>query len=212
MTSAAWVGLGPRRAFGAASGSPPGSDTPATHFLPLFPLGVVAFPGEIVALHIFEPRYLQLIGECAEQGISFGIVTIVPGGASSVGTEMTLDRILGADESGTLDVTTRGLRVFQLHSFHSIVEGKLYSGGQVTFVRNNPSFQEEIQSALVQLYNGRQYRYGSTRKIAAPYPENLSFLIGHNVGLTRAEELQMLTMPVERDRQAYLLQHLLRNQ
>ena len=212
MTTAAWVGSAPRRASSAAGSSPPASAAPATQFLPLFPLGVVAFPGELVALHIFEPRYLQLIGECAEQGISFGIVTTVPGGASSVGTEMALDRILGADESGTLDVTTRGLRVFQLHRFESVVEGKLYSGGQVSFVRNNPSFQEEIQIALVQLYNRQQYLYGSTRKIAAPYPENLSFLIGHQVGLNRAQELQLLTMPAERDRQAYLLQHLLRSQ
>ncbi|NCF81095.1 MAG: hypothetical protein GWP74_05715, partial [Proteobacteria bacterium] len=52
-----------------------------SQFLPLFPLGIVAFPGELVLLHIFEPRYKQLIAESADSGSSFGIVTVVPGGA-----------------------------------------------------------------------------------------------------------------------------------
>lgn len=184
----------------------------AVHFLPLFPLGVVAFPGEQVLLHVFEPRYKQLMAESAESGNSFGIVTIVPGGASSVGTEMRFERLLRTYDDGKMDVTTRGLRVFQLKSFQREVEGKLYSGGQVSYLRNDPKVDPEIQSALVQLFNRMRYRAGSRQVIAAPYPENLSFLIGHDVGMNQAQELQLLTMAAERNRQAYLFQHLLRSQ
>jgi hypothetical protein len=208
----AWAGFAPRASVAATSEIPGESTRPSTHFLPLFPLGVVAFPGELVALHIFEPRYRQLINECAESGGSFGIVTIVPGGASSVGTEMALDRILQSDESGTMDITTRGLRVFHLQSFQRVVEDKLYSGGQVLFTKNSPLFDAEVQSAVVQLYNRQRYLAGSSKKFAAPYPENLSFLIGHDVGFSQAQELQLLTMPAERERQTYILQHLLRTQ
>lgn len=210
MACSAWTG--PARSAVPADSELADGAEPETHFLPLFPLGVVAFPGELVLLHIFEPRYLQLIGEAADSGISFGIVTIVPGGASSVGTEMRLDRILHTDASGTLDVAVRGLRAFQLQSFQRVVGGKLYSGGQVTYMKNSPRAEPEIQSAIVQLYNRLQYVSGSRNKITAPYPENLSFLIGHEVGFTRAQELQLLTMPVEYDRQAYVLQQLLRMQ
>ncbi len=199
--------LAPRAVRAAATPSPGGEDT--SRFLPLFPLGVVAFPGELVLLHVFEPRYKQLITESAERGIGFGIVTIVPGGASSVGTEMKLERILQTHANGNMDVATRGVRVFRLHSFQRHVEGKLYSGGQVSYTRNDPSFEPELQGALVQLYNGMKYRAGSREMMAAPYPENLSFVIGHDVGLSRAEELQLLTMPVERDRQKYLFEHLI---
>lgn len=204
--------LAPRGVRAAAT---PGASVDAgnpVHFLPLFPLGVVAFPGEQVLLHAFEPRYKQLMAESAESGDSFGIVTIVPGGASSIGTEMRVDRVLRTYDDGKMDVAARGLRVFELKRFQREVEGKLYSGGHVSFLRNDPSVDPEIQSALVQLVNKSKYRAGSRQVIAAPYPENLSFLIGHDVGMNQAEKLQLLTMAVERDRQAYLFQHLLRRQ
>lgn len=207
-----WIGLGVRAARAATPPESSVDDEPATQFLSLFPLGVVAFPGELVLLHIFEPRYKQLISESAEQGRSFGIVTIVSGGASSVGTEMKLDRILGTDGSGNVDVATRGLRVFRLRSFQREVEGKLYSAGRVTFQKNDPTVDPEIQAALIQLYNRMLYRAGARKAMAAPFPENLSFVIGHDVGLSRTQELRLLAMPDERDRQTYLFQHLLRTQ
>jgi len=188
------------------------STTGRTQFLPLFPLGVVAFPGEQVLLHVFEPRYRQLIGECDALGIQFGIVTLISGGASQVGTQMMLERILRTDTSGSMDVATRGVRTFRLEHFQREVQGKLYSGGQVTYQRNDPEVNEEIQAALVQLYNRMRYRAGFRDAIDTPYPENLSFIIGHDVGLTRNQELRMLAMPSERDRQVYLFQHLLRTQ
>lgn len=201
------------RGVRAATSPEPSTDRErATHFLPLFPLRIVAFPGERVLLHIFEPRYKQLMTESAESGVNFGIVTIVPGGASSVGTEMKLDRVLQTDDSGNMDVVTRGLRVFRLQSFQREVEGKLYSGGQVSYSRNDPSVEPEIQAAVVQLYNRMRYRIGSREVMATPYPQNLSFIIGHDVGLSQAQEIKLLTMPVERDRQAYIFQHLLRAQ
>lgn len=212
MASSGWAQLAPRGVLAAVTAVLSTDTDHATHFLPLFPLGIVAFPGELVPLHIFEPRYKQLISESAESGMSFGIVTIVQGGVSSVGMEMKLDRILRTDEAGNMDVATRGLRVFRLRSFQRDVEGKLYSGGQVSYGENDPSFEPEIQAELVQLYNRMKHRAGSRQVMAAPYPENLSFFIGHDVGLSQAQELQLLTMLVEQDRQAYLFQHLLRTQ
>lgn len=212
MAYAGWAALSPRRVRAAA---PPEQSPDAgsqSQFLPLFPLGIVAFPGELVRLHIFEPRYKQLIAESADGDTTFGIVTVVPGGASSVGTEMRFDRLLGVDDTGAMDIATRGIRAFQLNSFQRVVQGKLYSGGQVSFDKNDPTVEPELEGALVQLYNRLQYRSGSRKQLAAPYAENLSFLIGHDVGLSQAQELQLLTMSAEYKRQAYLFQHLLRTQ
>lgn len=202
--------LAPSTLFAAASPGQSQGARSAPQFLPLFPLGVVAFPGERLLLNVFEPRYKQLIAECAESGITFGIVTIVSGGASSIGTEMKLERILRTQESGAMDVEIRGVRVFRLEHFQREVEGKLYSGGLVFFDKNNPEIVPEIQGALVQLYNRRQSRMGFREPLAPPYAENLSFLIGHDVGMSQAQELQMLTLSAESDRQAHLLQQLLR--
>ena len=199
----------------SAASAPPGEAAQShaqAEFLPLFPLGVVAFPGEQVLLHVFEPRYRQLIAECDTFGIHFGIVTLVSGGASHVGTEMVLERILRTDTSGNMDVTTRGLRTFRLERFERDVQDKLYSGGRVTYRQNDPQVNEEIQGALVGLYNRMRYHAGARELIGTPYPENLSFIIGHDVGLSRAQELRMLGMTSESDRQVYLFQHLLRTQ
>ena len=48
-----------------------------TNFIPIFPLAIVVFPGEKLNLHIFEPRYKQLITECHEQKKPFGIPTVI---------------------------------------------------------------------------------------------------------------------------------------
>ncbi len=204
--------LAPRSLLAAVTSGLSADAESETRFLPLFPLGIVAFPGELVLLHIFEPRYRQLIAESADTGMTFGIVTVVSAGVSSIGTEMKLDRILHTDPSGKMDVAARGTRAFQIKQVQRVVEGKLYSGGLVSFNKNDPGIDPEVQSALVQLYNRIRYLSGLEQQLVAPYPDNLSFVIGHDVGLSQSQELQFLTIAAESDRQAYLLQHLLRRQ
>ncbi len=209
---AGWTHLAPQRARAAPRIESPANAGAATELLPLFPLGIVAFPGELVYLHVYEPRYRQLIGESAADGTRFGIVTVVPGGASSIGTEMQLQDILHTDDSGNMDIAARGIRTFRLFSFQRVVEGKLYSAGRVSFNRNDPRLETETQDALVELYNRIQEQAHVPRKLMAPVPRNLSFHIAHDVGLSVEQKLQLLTMPVEHDRQAYILAHLRRRQ
>lgn len=47
--------------------------------LPLFPLNTVLFPGTPIHLHIFEPRYVQMVNFCAEQRRPFGVALIRKG-------------------------------------------------------------------------------------------------------------------------------------
>ena len=61
--------------------------------LPLFPLQLVVYPGEKLNLHIFEPRYKQLIQECQEQGTTFGIPAFIDSEIMSIGTEIELLKI-----------------------------------------------------------------------------------------------------------------------
>lgn len=212
MTCPGWGQLASCAALAVTAPGPRQEEESATQFLPLFPLRIVVFPGEVVLLHIFEPRYKQLIRESAENGITFGIVTIVPGGASSIGTEIELDSILRTHSSGNMDIAARGVRTFTLKSFQRVVEGKLYSGGQVSFNENDPRVETETQHKLVQVYNMMQLGAGTRKRIVEPYPDNLSFIIGHDMGLSQAQKLQLLTIPVEQDRQSYLLQQLSRLQ
>ena len=75
-------------------------------FLPLFPLKLVAFPGERLNLHIFEPRYKQLIRECSENQITFGIPAFIDNKIVNIGTEIKLEKIENTYENGELDAVS----------------------------------------------------------------------------------------------------------
>lgn len=62
-------------------------------FIPIFPLNLVAYPGEKLNLHIFEPRYIQLINECNTEGKTFGIPVVNNKELLEYGTEMKLEKV-----------------------------------------------------------------------------------------------------------------------
>src|SRR5947209_19237850 len=80
--------------------------------LPLFPLELVLFPGMALPLHIFEPRYKEMIGECLEHDSAFGIVRAVEDGVAHVGCSAEVVTVVKRYDDGRLDIVTRGLRRF----------------------------------------------------------------------------------------------------
>jgi Lon protease-like protein len=65
-----------------------------TNFIPIFPLNVVVYPGEILNLHIFEPRYKELIKECFNNKKPFGIPAVISGNVSEFGTLASIMEIV----------------------------------------------------------------------------------------------------------------------
>ncbi len=94
-------------------------------FLAIFPLQLAIFPGEEVPLHIFEPRYKQLIAECRDEGITFGIPTHLNGRIARYGTEVRLKRILKTFDTGEMDIIVVGVRIFEVNEVQAEVSGKL---------------------------------------------------------------------------------------
>jgi Lon protease-like protein len=98
---------------------------------PLFPLGLVALPTEVVPLHIFEERYKAMVGECLERGAEFGIVWAGDDGLRVNGCAVEISEILERHEDGRMDILTRGTRPFR------IVEEQfdlVYPAGEVEFL------------------------------------------------------------------------------
>jgi Lon protease-like protein len=81
---------------------------------PLFPLGIVALPHELVPLHIFEERYRTMIAECLERGSEFGIVWVSDDGLKSVGCACKVTEVLERLEDGRMNILTRGTRPFRV--------------------------------------------------------------------------------------------------
>lgn len=81
---------------------------------PLFPLGLVALPTEIVPLHIFEERYRTMIAECLDEEKEFGIVWAGDDGMRATGCAMEVAEVLERMEDGRLNILTRGTRPFRI--------------------------------------------------------------------------------------------------
>jgi Lon protease-like protein len=62
-----------------------------TNFIPIFPLALVVFPGEALNLHIFEPRYKELVNECHAGGKPFGIPAVIENKVSELGTLVEIE-------------------------------------------------------------------------------------------------------------------------
>ena len=107
-------------------------------FLALFPLQLALFPGEQVPLHIFEPRYKQLIAECRDEGVTFGIPAFVEGNLSVFGTEVELVRVLQTYDTGEMDIVVRGVKVFKIVELQTDVPDKLYAGGTIEYPDDDP--------------------------------------------------------------------------
>jgi Lon protease-like protein len=70
-----------------------------TNFIPIFPLSIVVYPGEMLNLHIFEPRYKQLIKECHAEGKPFGIPVIMDDKVNEKGTRVRIIQIVKVSEN-----------------------------------------------------------------------------------------------------------------
>jgi Lon protease-like protein len=81
---------------------------------PLFPLGLVLLPGELVPLHIFEERYKLMIGECLEEESEFGIIWLSDDGLKDVGCSARITRVLERFDDGRLNILVEGTTPFRL--------------------------------------------------------------------------------------------------
>ena len=179
-----------------------------SRILPLFPLRLVVFPKEKLNLHIFEPRYRQLVGECEKMGMTFGIPAFIDDKLVEIGTEMRLLSVEKRYASGEMDIRTEGVGLFKLDEFYSEGRGRMYPTAHVEplpldkkgdFLKN-----ETILSEVRDLFG--------ILNIQKKVPENndtfLTFDVAHHVGFTIEQEYAFLCIPTEQQRQTYMIEHL----
>ena len=176
--------------------------------LAIFPLQLALFPGETIPLHIFEPRYRQLIAECRDEGIHFGIPTYAQGNLAAYGTEVELVKIVKTYDTGEMDIVVRGVRVFHILEVQNEIPGKLYSGAKVEFPEDGPSFDEETRAKLMEKFAEIYRPIGEKQPDIGDTEFGLAFRIARDAGLNLAQRVELLTIRSERARQEYLLAHI----
>jgi uncharacterized protein len=180
-----------------------------TNFIPLFPLSIVVFPGEKLNLHIFEPRYKQLINDCYLQQKAFGIPSVIKNEVSEIGTLVTIDKIVNTYEDGKMDITVIGTSLFSLLEKITDIPNKLYVGGIVTHLQNNiNNGNQVIMQKLISDTRLLHQHLKTEKKFAKPDMELVTYDIAHHVGLPIEEEYYFLTMLHEFQREEYLRRHL----
>jgi ATP-dependent Lon protease len=180
---------------------------PLSTEIPLFPLGVVLYPDERMALHIFEERYKEMIRYCLDQGEPFGIILYNDGRLADVGCTARIQEVMNQYEDGRYDLEVRGEMRFRVRTLH---EEKVYLTAEVTPLPESRDrvLQAQRERLITQHMKLLELAGRSLQPTQYQGLERISYFIAHNAGLTLEQKQEVLEMPGENARITYLVRHL----
>jgi len=179
------------------------------NFIPIFPLGIVIYPGESLNLHIFEPGYKQLIAECFAEKKMFGIPAVINNHLNEMGTLAEIIEITSIYDNGEMDIKTVGVKVFRVLEVIKQVPDKLYSGAIVKYPENiEDGGKKDLMNKVIKAVRELHTRLKVQKEFRKPDDELNSYDIAHHAGLSLEEEYELLGLLQEAQRQEYLKRHL----
>lgn len=179
-----------------------------TNFIPIFPLSVVVYPGEELNLHIFEPRYKQLITEYFSAKKPFGIPPVIKNKINEFGTLMDIIEITKTYDNGEMDIKTEGKKVFRILEIVNDVPEKLYNGAIVNYPHNTEHGSRVLMQKVIIAINELHRLLKITKKFNKTEDDLWSYEVAHHAGLNLEEEYEVLCLMNELQRQEYLKRHL----
>lgn len=179
-----------------------------TNFIPIFPLNLVVYPGEALNLHIFEPRYKQLVQECVSEKKPFGIPSVIDNHLQDYGTLMEITEITTVHENGEMDIKTKGHKVFRILEVIREIPQKLYCGAIVNYPRNFSSIKTDVVKRLMTTVRELHKILHVNKDFKKEDEMITSYDLAHHVGLSLQEEYELLNLLDERQRMEYLKRHL----
>src|ERR1700743_3556893 len=179
-----------------------------TNFFPIFPLSIVVFPGEQLNLHIFEPRYRQLVNECFEEQKRFGIPTVINDKVAEYGTTVAIKSIVKVYDTGEMDITAEGESVFRVLELVRDIPEKLYSGAIVNYQENQYDGNRQLMQVLVRSIRELHDLLKVQKTFSKEDLHLVTYDVAHHVGFSLEEEYEFLQLPREIQRQEYIKRHL----
>jgi Lon protease-like protein len=136
---------------------------------PLFPLGLVALPTELVPLHIFEERYKTMVERCLDEEIEFGIVWMSDEGLRPIGCACEIAEVVERMDDGRLNLIARGTRPFRIETRQDELP---YPAGTVEFLDDrseapDAEAAQEAHAAYAELVNEATDREPDLMEIGA---------------------------------------------
>ena len=168
---------------------------------PLFPLGLVLLPHEVVPLHIFEERYKTMIGECLEHEREFGVVWLSSGGLREVGCSAAVVRLLDRTADGRMNILVEGTRPFRLLSR---VDDLVYPAGDVELRPDDPAgaaaVDPEVARTARERYAQVVARATDTRPDAAELAELDAYRMAATLDFDLEDKQALLELRDEEER------------
>lgn len=125
--------------------------------LPLFPLDIVLLPGVPLPLHVFEPRYKEMIEECLVDKKPFGVIRASSDGVAEIGCTAEIVAVTKKYEDGRMDILTRGVERFEVLEVH---DERSFLQAEIAVVDDEPS------RAAPQVVREAIRLHGEIRKLA----------------------------------------------
>ena len=172
--------------------------------LALFPLDVVLFPGAPLPLHIFEPRYKEMISECLEQKRPFGMVRAQKDSLAEVGCTAVILNVFKKYEDGRLDIATQGKQRFEIVQLN---QERAFLQGEVILFEDDPSqVATDDLDAVIKLHEQLLTILGQEIQIARDQ-RPISFQLAHDLPVDLDFKQTLLEMKSEAERVETLLEY-----
>jgi Lon protease-like protein len=174
--------------------------------LPLFPLDVVLFPGTPLPLHIFEPRYKEMIGECLAQHRAFGVVRAVEQGLAEIGCTAEIVQVVKEYPDGRLDIVTEGRKRFELVRLN---QERSFLQAEVLMINDEPGTSAQADAArAIQLHSELVAIAGGQHDLSSADTSLLSFSIAGALPLDLDFKQKLLSLRSEPERLTLLINYL----
>jgi len=178
-------------------------------FLPIFPLNLVAFPNQPLNLHIFEVRYKQLINDSVANNKTFGLPAVIKNNIQEYGTEMRVLSIEKKYEDGAMDIKTIGVGIFRILEVLREVPDKEYSAAIVSELPLPQTFDvDTLHPKLLILLNELHAQLGTNFNPFDKFKNPLSYELAPYVAMPIKDQVHMLSIVSEKQRQRFMRLHL----
>lgn len=166
--------------------------------LPLFPLNVVLLPGAPLPLHIFEPRYKEMIAECRANNSQFGVIRALEEGIADIGCTAEIVGVTKEYSDGRLDLVTEGRSRFEVLELN---EERSFLRAEVLVVPDEPSTPAENDRArAVQMHLEILSLAGAVQDLSGADDGTLSFHIAGSLPLDLDFKQKLLATRSESER------------
>lgn len=166
--------------------------------LPLFPLEVVLLPGTPLPLHIFEPRYKEMIGECLAQNTQFGVVRAVEQGIADVGCTAEIVTVTKEYPDGRLDLVAEGRKRFEVIELN---RDRSFLRAEVLLVPDEvEAAPEQERTRAIQLHLEILSLAGAVQDLSSADQNALSFYLAGSLPLDLDFKQKLLAMRSETQR------------